>query len=249
MGRYSVLGVHVDAVQIPDVINQMERWITGRSTTRFIAVTGMHGIVEAQHDTSFKEILKEADLIVPDGMPLVWFGRKRGYPLERRVYGPELTESFFCVTKTKYRHFFYGGVPGVAQKLADLLHNQSGAFIAGTYTPPFRPLSSREDDEIVKLINQAAPDVVWVGLSTPKQERWMFEHRKLLCAPVLIGIGAAFDLLTGSVKQAPLWMREHGLEWLFRLQQEPQRLWRRYLIYGSEFVWKISLEALGLKRF
>jgi N-acetylglucosaminyldiphosphoundecaprenol N-acetyl-beta-D-mannosaminyltransferase len=238
----------VDAVQIPDVINQIEVWIADRSPSRFIAVTGMHGIVEAQHDASFKTILKQADLVVPDGMPLVWLGRKCGYPMERRVYGPELTESFCRATHTKYRHFFYGGVPGVADNLADFLHIQSGACIAGTYSPPFRPLTDREDNEIIKRINQAAPDIVWVGLSTPKQERWMFEHRKSLRAPVLVGVGAAFDLLTGRVMQAPRWMREHGLEWLFRLQQEPQRLWRRYLIYGPEFVWKASLEALGPKR-
>jgi N-acetylglucosaminyldiphosphoundecaprenol N-acetyl-beta-D-mannosaminyltransferase len=241
--------VQVDAVQIPEVISRMEEWIASRSASRFIAVTSMHGIVEAQHDTSFKEILSHADLVVPDGMPLVWFGRKRGYSLERRVYGPELMESFCRATRAKYRHFFYGGAPGVAENLADFLYRQSGACIAGAYSPPFRPLTSGEDDEIVTLIHRAAPDIVWVGLSTPKQERWMFEHRKLLRVSVLVGVGAAFDLLTGRVRQAPRWMRERGLEWMFRLWQEPRRLSRRYLIYGSEFAFKASLEAMGLKSF
>jgi len=247
--RFGVLGVQVDAIQIPDVIGRMEEWIADRSKSRFIAVTGMHGTVEAQHDQSFKEILRDADLVVPDGMPLVWLGRKRGYSLDRRVYGPELMGSFCKVTRAKYRHYFYGGAPGVAQNLADILSRQSGVCIAGTYSPPFRPLTIQEDDEIVRLIRLAAPDVVWVGLSTPKQERWMFEHQKSVRVPVLVGVGAAFDLLTGTVRQGPGWMREHGLECVFRLWQEPRRLCRRYLIYGSEFVLKASLEAMGLKSF
>jgi N-acetylglucosaminyldiphosphoundecaprenol N-acetyl-beta-D-mannosaminyltransferase len=247
--RYSVLGVQVDAVQIPEVIGRMQKWIADHSATRFIAVTGMHGTVEAQHDQSFKDILRRADLVVPDGMPLVWLGRNRGYSLERRVYGPELMESFCRVTREKYRHYFYGGAPGVAENLAAFLHCQSRVCIAGTYSPPFRPLTSREDDEIVRLIHLAAPDVIWVGLSTPKQERWMFDHQKLLRVPVLVGVGAAFDLLTGRVRQAPPWMREHGLEWMFRLWQEPRRLSHRYLIYGSEFALKATLEAIGLKSF
>jgi N-acetylglucosaminyldiphosphoundecaprenol N-acetyl-beta-D-mannosaminyltransferase len=247
--RFSVLGVQVDAVQIPDVITRIEEWIARRSASHFIAVTGMHGVVEAQHDEAFKRILNDADLVVPDGMPLVWVGRKCGHPLKRRVYGPELMETFCRVTSTKYRHFLYGGAPGVADNLAQFLHNQTGALIAGTYSPPFRPLSSSEDAETVKFIHGAAPDILWIGLSTPKQERWMYDHRKSLHVPAMVGVGAAFDLLTGKVKQAPHWMREGGLEWLFRLRQEPRRLWRRYLIYGSEFAWKASLEALGLKSF
>jgi N-acetylglucosaminyldiphosphoundecaprenol N-acetyl-beta-D-mannosaminyltransferase len=248
LSRFRVLGVPVDAVQIPDVITRIETWIASRSESHFIAVTGMHGIVEAQHDPSFGQILQNADLVVPDGMPLVWFGRKCGYVLKHRVYGPDLTRSFCRATGTRYRHFFYGAAPGVAQNLADFLHAQYGVCIAGTYAPPFRPLTSEEDAEIVKRIREAEPDVIWVGLSTPKQERWMSEHRNSLHVPVLVGIGAAFDLLTGRIRQAPVWMREHGLEWLFRLWQEPRRLWRRYLIYGLEFAWKASLEAMRLRR-
>jgi N-acetylglucosaminyldiphosphoundecaprenol N-acetyl-beta-D-mannosaminyltransferase len=245
--RYRVLGILVDAVQISDVIVRMEEWIARRSASHFIAVTGMHGVVEAQHDESFKEVLNDADLVVPDGMPLVLVGRKRGYPLKRRVYGPELMETFCRVTGAKYRHFLYGGAPGVAEDLATFLHRRCGALIVGTHSPPFRALEPREDAEIVKIIHDAAPDVLWIGLSTPKQERWMYDHKNLLRVPVMVGVGAAFDLLTGKVKQAPRWMQESGLEWVFRLRQEPRRLWRRYLIYGSEFAWKVSLEAMGIK--
>jgi N-acetylglucosaminyldiphosphoundecaprenol N-acetyl-beta-D-mannosaminyltransferase len=209
----------------------------------------MHGIVEAQHDPCFRSVLENADLVVPDGMPLVWLARKRGHALKRRVYGPELLKSFCQSTGGKHRHFFYGGAPGVAKQLADRLRCQYGVSIAGTYSPPFRALTSEEDNRIVDLIHETAADVVWVGLSTPKQEQWMYQHRNLLRVPVLVGVGAAFDLLTGRVRQAPPWMRERGLEWMFRLLQEPRRLWRRYLIYGSEFAFKASLEVMGLKSF
>ncbi len=121
--------------------------------------------------------------------------------------------------------------------------------VAGTYTPPFQPLTREEDAQVVNLINAARPDVIWVGLSTPKQERWMHEHRDRLSAPVMVGVGAAFDFHTGRKKQAPVWMRENGLEWFYRLAQEPRRLWRRYIVYGSKFIWWVSMETLGLCRF
>src|SRR5207248_2096679 len=136
-----------------------------------------------------------ADLVVPDGMPLVRLGRYYGHALARRVYGPELMETFWFTSTTRYRHFFYGGIPDVAALLGDVLKKKYGIAIAGSYSPPFRPLSTREDEEIVSLINAASPDVVWVGLSTRKQERWMYEHRPMLRAPVIVGVGAASILI------------------------------------------------------
>ena len=248
--QFHLLGVRVDAVQIADVIQQVEEWIERREGCRYIAVTGMHGVTEAQHDPTFKEILNAAGMVVPDGYPLVWLGRQRGFVnLLRRVYGPELMEAFCSKSQPKgYRHFFYGGAPGVAENLAERFARR-GIIVAGTYCPPFRELTVEEDRQIVELIEQARPDIVWVGLSTPKQERWMFEHRGRLNVPVVVGVGAAFDFHTGRVQQAPLWMRENGLEWLFRLTQEPRRLWRRYLINGSEFLVLLFLEAMRFKNF
>jgi len=182
-------------------------------------------------------------------MPLVWLGRWHGFGLKRRVYGPELTETFCSVTGDKYRHFFYGGAPGVADSLAQALHHRHGIRVVGTYCPPFRPLTEAEDRDLVKLIEAANADIVWVGLSTPKQETWMYEHRDKLSVPAMFGIGAAFDLNTGRLKQAPAWMRENGLEWLFRLSAEPKRLWRRYILSGSVFVWNVLLELLGVKSY
>jgi len=247
--RFRVLGVSVDAVQIPDVIELMKRWISARTACRFIAFTGMHGISEALKDPSFKETLNSADLVVADGMPLVWLGRWYGYPMPRRVYGPELLKAFCCATGPRYRHYFYGGGPGVADRLASILTQQYGVHSVGTYYPPFRPLTEEEKMEVDRRIRRAAPDVVWVGLSTPKQERWMHEHRHRVGVPLMAGVGAAFDFITGTVKQAPAWMQEIGLEWLFRLVQEPRRLWRRYLLTGPRFAWNLSLEVLGLKKF
>ena len=247
--KFTVLGIAVNAVQIADVVAQMECWISERSTCHFIAVTDMHSVTVANHEPSFKHVLNSADMVVPDGMPIVWLGRLQGCPLKRRVYGPELINSFCQETTSKYRHFFYGGGPGVAILLANTLKDKYGINVAGSYSPPFRTLSKVEDQEVVAHINATKPDVLWIGLGAPKQEYWMYEHRPRLRVPVLIGVGAAFDFNTGRVRQAPRWMREHGLEWLFRLWQEPRRLWRRYLINGSEFLFNVTAERLRLRTF
>lgn len=248
---YSVLGVRVDALQIPGVIEHMEEWIALRRSPSYIAVADMHCLMNARHSAGFREILQSATLTVPDGFPLVWLGRRKGFVLPRRVYGPELMASFCESTSARgYRHFFYGGAPGVADDLAARFAKRyPGLQIAGTHTPPFRPLTPEEDKAEVSRINSSHADVLWVGLGAPKQERWMFEHQPKLNVPVLVGVGAAFDFHTGRVTQAPRWMREHGFEWLFRLSQEPSRLWRRYLIYGPEFVALVLLESLRLKKF
>ncbi|HKV48320.1 MAG TPA: WecB/TagA/CpsF family glycosyltransferase [Candidatus Acidoferrales bacterium] len=249
--RFKILGVGVSPVQIPQVIGQMESWIQKREYCRYIAVTGMHGITEAQRDPQFRHILNSADLVVPDGMPLVWLGRRRGLALPRRVYGPELMAASCAHGVTRgFRHFLYGGGPGVADRLARALRERfPGIQIVGTLSPPFRSLTTEEDTADVSTINQSGTDVVWVSLSEIKQDTWMFEHRDRLNVPVLIGIGAAFDFFTGLKKQAPEWMRESGFEWLFRLLQEPRRLWRRYLAYGSRFVYLVALEELGIRKW
>jgi N-acetylglucosaminyldiphosphoundecaprenol N-acetyl-beta-D-mannosaminyltransferase len=243
-GAFVILGVRIDAVQIPDVVKRMEEWIATGHSSHSIAFTGLHGVSEAHKDPKFKTIVNDANLVVPDGMPLVWFGRWRGHPLRRRVYGPELMETFCHETGSRYRHFFYGGAPGVADSLANSLRERFTIGVGGTLSPPFRQLTEEEDRVIVDRIHEAAPDVLWVGLSTPKQERWIYEHRSRLRVPVLLGVGAAFDLNSGRLRRAPEWMRENGLEWLFRLLIEPRRLWKRYLVTIPSAIWRISLEIV-----
>ncbi len=218
---FCVLGARVDAVQIPDVIAQMQDWIARPDSCRYIAVTGMHGVTEARHDPQLRAALASASLVVPDGMPLVWLGRRHGFHLPRRVYGPELMLRFWQeTTSARYRHFLYGGAPGVADALArKFAHRFPTHQIVGTFSPPYRNLSSEENREICSIINGSHPDIVWVGLGTPKQERWMRDHQHQLSAPVLVGVGAAFDFHAGRMRNAPQWMGDHGLEWLYRLAQ------------------------------
>jgi N-acetylglucosaminyldiphosphoundecaprenol N-acetyl-beta-D-mannosaminyltransferase len=249
--QFGVLGVRINAVQTLKVVGQIQKWIRERDGCHSVAAADMHCIVEAQRDPSFKNILNATDMVVPDGMPLVWLGRRKGHILRRRVYGPDLLLAF-CEESAGlgYRHFFYGGEPGVAERLAESLKIRfPGLNVVGTCSPPFRSLSAEEDAEMVEMISRAAPDVLWVGLGAPKQEHWMHEHKDRLTVPALVGVGAAFDLLSGRRKQAPRWMREHGFEWFFRLLQEPRRLWRRYLVFGSQFIAYVILDSLRLRNF
>jgi N-acetylglucosaminyldiphosphoundecaprenol N-acetyl-beta-D-mannosaminyltransferase len=246
---YSVLGVPVHCVQIPDVIAEMESWIASRQRTRYIAITGMHGVSESRRDSCFREILKSASLVVPDGMPLVWLARWHGLPIDRRVCGSDLMKAFCQQTGNRYRHFFYGGGAGVAQDLAQRLNDRHNITVAGTYTPPFRPLTSDEEKDVVARVQATAPDVMWIGLSTPKQEHWMYDHRDKFLVPAMLGVGAAFDFNSGKLQRAPTWMGDMGLEWLFRLLVEPGRLWKRYLVTIPSALLSVSLEIFRLKKF
>jgi N-acetylglucosaminyldiphosphoundecaprenol N-acetyl-beta-D-mannosaminyltransferase len=246
---FHVLGVRVDAVQTADAVSRVQEFIEQGRTGCYVAVTGMHGVAEARQDPHFREILNRADLVVPDGMPLVWLGRRHGHSLRRRVAGSELMMEFCEKTGSRYRHFFYGGAPGVAENLAGILRRRYQIIVAGTYVPPFRPLTEEEERDVAALIEKAAPDVLWVGLSTPKQEKWMHEHHTKFRVPVMFGVGAAFDINSGRLRRAPGWMRESGLEWLFRLLSEPRRLWRRYLITIPKSMWSVSLELIQVRKF
>jgi N-acetylglucosaminyldiphosphoundecaprenol N-acetyl-beta-D-mannosaminyltransferase len=243
---FQVLGVRVHALQIPDAVAQIENWIQDDAIGRYVAVTGMHGIAESRNDNDFRRALDTADLVVPDGMPLVWLGRWHGHSLKRRVYGPELMETFCRETGPAYRHFFYGGADGTAERLASSLQQRYGIVVAGTYSPPFRPLTDQEQQHVASRIEEVSTNVLWVGLSTPKQEKWMYHNRGKLAVPVMLGVGAAFDINSGGTLQAPAWMRENGLEWLFRLLTEPRRLWRRYLVSIPRAAGLVFLELLGL---
>jgi len=246
---YTALGVRVHAVETEEAIAEMQKRIAAGERGSFVAVTGMHGLSESRKDPDFRGILNRAFLVVPDGMPLVWLARFHSIPMRRRVCGSELMEKFCQMTGPKFRHFFYGGAPGVAEDLAAKLVARFGIIVAGAYTPPFRPLTPEDVSEVQKCVEETAPDILWVGLSTPKQERWMAEFGPQLQVPLMVGVGAAFDMNSGRLSRAPLWMQVSGLEWLYRLLQEPGRLWKRYLIIIPEAAWDVSLELLGLRKF
>jgi N-acetylglucosaminyldiphosphoundecaprenol N-acetyl-beta-D-mannosaminyltransferase len=246
--RTNVLGVEVSAINMMMALSTIEEWIARRES-HYVCVTGVHGVMESWRDEELRRIHNAAGLVTPDGMPLVWLSRLMGFHHVERVYGPDLMLRV-CerAAKKGHRQFFYGGAPGVGEKLACHLQSRFiGLQVSGIYSPPFRPLSPGEDEAVIKHINVAQPDIVWVGLSTPKQERWMSEHIGRLNVPVLIGVGAAFDFHAGLKRQAPHWIQKNGLEWLFRLATEPRRLWRRYLINNPQFLWLILLQALARK--
>jgi N-acetylglucosaminyldiphosphoundecaprenol N-acetyl-beta-D-mannosaminyltransferase len=248
--RANILGIGVSAIDSAKALDAITGWIA-RGEANYVCVTGVHGLMESQRDASLRRIHNRAGLVTPDGMPLVWLSRLKGYQGVKRVYGPDLMLECCALSVGKgYRHFLYGGQEGVPELLAQRLrHRFPGLVITGWHSPPFRTLSSEEDEAIVRRINDAGADIVWVGLSTPKQERWMSEHLGRLQAPVMIGVGAAFDFHAGLKRQAPRWMRQSGLEWLFRLMMEPRRLWRRYLINNPLFMGHLVLQALDGERY
>ncbi len=248
--RVNILGVGVSPINLP----QARALILGAVAAKrkgYVAVTGVHGVTEAQSDPEFRSILNSAFLNTPDGMPLSWIGRLQGFKQMDRVYGPDLMHEL-CAASTDggVRHFFYGGGPGVAEGLKAALESRfPGLCVCGTYTPPFRPLNHQEEFDLIRLMEQTRPDICWVGLSTPKQERFMAAYLERLPVTLMIGVGAAFDLHSGRIRQAPYWMQRSGLEWFFRLTQEPRRLWKRYLINNPSFLIRILAQFTGLKRY
>jgi N-acetylglucosaminyldiphosphoundecaprenol N-acetyl-beta-D-mannosaminyltransferase len=239
-----ILGVKVSSVTLNGAADTIEGWIRARRHT-YVCVSGVHGVMESRYDRTLRRVHNDAGLVTPDGMPLVWLSRLYGRTAVQRVCGRELMRRVTALSaRSGYRQFYYGGADGVADKLANTLQAQyPGLQVAGTFCPPFRALTREEDASVIATINAARVDVLWVGLSTPKQELWMAAHLHKIDAPVMIGVGAAFDFLTGAVPEAPKWMQRSGLEWLFRLWSEPRRLWRRYGYIVPSFIALAALEV------
>lgn len=248
--RANVLGVGVSTINMADALRLSERLLRERSKG-YVCLTGVHGIMEAQRDHALRAILNRAFLCAPDGMPTVWVGRLQGHRNMRRVYGPDyMLEMCKMSAKAGFRHFLYGGNNGVALQLKRRLEQIVPAIdIVGTYTPPFRPLTTPEEDQMIAAVNCTSPDIVWIGLSTPKQERFMAQYADRLNASLMVGVGAAFDIHAGLLADAPRWVKRCGLQWLDRLVKEPRRLWRRYLTNNPRFLWDIGLQLSGFRRF
>lgn len=248
--RANVLGVGVHAINMTTSIKVIEIAIA-EGQRGYVCATGVHGVMEAQRDPTLVSLFANALLVVPDGMPTVWMGYMQGLPKMERVFGPDLMLAVLRRSQlTGWSHFLCGGDDGVAEQLRDALTRRFPSIkIAGTYTPPFRRLTCLEESNFVSSIDRLRPDIVWVGLSTPKQEQFMAEYLPRLNTTLMIGVGAAFDFHTGRIKDSPQWLKRAGLQWLHRLMQEPSRLWKRYLVNNPRFIFQAGLQLAGLRHY
>ena len=247
-GREQILGVGLSPVSMEQALARIEGWIARREAT-YVCLAPVHSLMDCQEDEALRGVFNASGMTTPDGMPLVWYLRARGHRHVERVYGPDLMLAMCARSQARgYRHYFYGGTQETLDALiAGLRARFPDLVVAGAYAPPFRPLTPEEDEEVCGRLRKAEADIVWVGLGAPKQEYWMAAHAGRVGAPVLIGVGAAFDFLSGRKRQAPRWVQRGGLEWLFRLTQEPRRLWPRYRRY-PRFVFLLAAQMLGIRR-
>jgi N-acetylglucosaminyldiphosphoundecaprenol N-acetyl-beta-D-mannosaminyltransferase len=250
MTKVSVLGIDVSTFDLPRATAEMAQAVSeGRRA--YASTCPVYTLMQGHERADVREALNGADWVTPDGMPVVWALRWLGAGNVGRVYGPDLMLALSEVSAGRgYRQFYLGGEPGVGDELAHVLRVRfPGLCVAGNYSPPFTPLSDAEQRKTLAQINDARPHIVWVGLGSPKQDLWMAENRPHLDAPLLVGVGAAFDFLTGRQPQAPRWAQRTGLEWLFRLVTNPRRLWRRYLVYNPKFLFHLALQLTHLRRY
>jgi len=244
----NICGVPISSVNIDHACEVVDQWIIERKKA-YVCVAPVSTIVDSQLDNDYKQVLNGADMITPDGMPLVWVAKFMGNREVERTYGPDLMMALCGKGQDQGRkHYLYGGTESTCSLLRNVLKRKfPNISILGHYAPPFRPQHTQEDEQVIEQINRANPDILWVGLGSPKQDFWMQEHRERLNVPVIIGVGAAFDFIAGVKKQAPRWMQRSGLEWFFRLCSEPKRLWKRYLVGNIRFVYLLMKYGLKAK--
>jgi N-acetylglucosaminyldiphosphoundecaprenol N-acetyl-beta-D-mannosaminyltransferase len=244
----NILGTRVNPLTIKEAVTQIKIWVTQKSTY-FVSIASINNILSALKESSLVAVQNSADMTTADGMPLVWILRLRGHKHIERVCGPDLMPAVLEMAEQEgFSNYFYGCTDEVLETMRNNLKKMfPGLKVAGSYAPPFRKLNEEENREVIDRINRCNPQLVWVGLSTPKQELWMYENRGRLKDCVIIGVGAAFDYFAGNIKRAPKWMQSFGLEWLFRLVQEPRRLWKRYLLLYPRFPFLLMKEFLGKK--
>ncbi|MFN2490200.1 MAG: WecB/TagA/CpsF family glycosyltransferase [Actinomycetota bacterium] len=239
-----IVGMRVDATSYDDAVGRVTEWATG-GETRYVCIASVNNVMNARDDAGYRDIMNRADLVTPDGMPLVWGLRALGVAHATRVYGPSLTP-LVCegAAREGIPVGFYGGTPEVLERLhANLLRDFPDLKIVFGWPPPFRALSKEEDERVTREIQESGARIVFVGLGTPKQEQWMVDHQDSLDA-VMLGVGAAFDFIAGEKKQAPAALQRMGLEWFFRLATEPRRLWRRYLYSNPRFIGLFAAQAI-----
>jgi N-acetylglucosaminyldiphosphoundecaprenol N-acetyl-beta-D-mannosaminyltransferase len=247
--RGNILGVHIDAIDLPRAVTTVDSWID-RGERRYVCVIAIHVVMDAYGNAGVRRCINCGGLSVPDGMGIVWLLKLTGHRAVSRVYGADLMLALCHRGLEKgRRHFFYGGEPGTADLLAARLSDRfPGLCVAGTLCPPFHDPTPEEDAAAVRRIEETHPDFLWLGISSRKQILWMGGHSGKIDVPAMVGVGAAFDFLTGRRKQAPPWMQRSGTEWLFRLASEPGRMWRRYAQY-PRFALLAGAQLLGMKRY
>lgn len=247
----NVIGTKVAALNLDSAVQLISGWLEEGGSDRYVCVTDVHCIMQSHRRSDVRRAYNEADVCVPDGMPLTWVGRARGFRQMGRVYGPDLFLRLLEISAARgYKNFFLGGAEGVAENLKQaMIRRYAGLQVVGTSCPPFRDLRAEEKFELVAAINRAHADILWIGLGAPKQDLFMAEFRDKVNSRVMIGVGAAFDFHTGRVPQAPRWMMRIGLEWVFRLCVEPRRLAPRYLRNNPAFVWHIILQQAGIRNY
>lgn len=248
-GTANVLGINVDAVTMQDSLTRIRAMLES-GIKGYICCANVHGVTEAQHIPELRRAYAESAMTVPDGMPLAWVGRWQGFRNMERVCGPDLMLEVF--TRPEFNgktHYLYGGCELVAEELRDrLLDRNPQARIVGVRTPPFHDLTAAEEQELTQDVAELKPDIVWVGISCPKQELLMARMLGKLDTKLMFGVGAAFDFHTGRIHDAAPWVKRAGLQWVHRLLQDPRRLWRRYLRNNPEFIWRIAIQFVEAKR-
>ena len=247
--RVNVLGVGVSALNLPLAVEAVDDAVRERRKG-YICVTGVHGVMESQRDPELKRIHNESFLTTPDGMPMVWMGRLQGARQMARVYGPDLMLAVLERSAARgYKHFFYGGADGVAEELRRKMTARfPGLQIVGTYEPPFRPLNEAEERALREQVAACRPDIMWVGISTPKQERFIAAQLPKLDVTLMAAVGAAFNFHAGRVQEAPRWVQRSGLQWFYRCLHEP-RLWKRYGVIVPGFLLRAAAQLSGVKKY
>lgn len=244
----NILGVNIAAINMEWLLNYLKENVKSKTGNRlagdYICVSNVHTTITSYEDGEYRKVQNGGLMVIPDGGPLSTVGRKRGHKDMSRTTGPSLMNELFAVSvEYQYRHFFYGSTEETLTKLySEIEKNYPGIQIAGVYSPPFRPMKPEEDEAIINLINETKPDFIWIGLGAPKQEKWMAQHQGKVNG-LMIGVGAGFDYIAGNIERAPQWLQRYNLEWLYRLIQEPRRLFSRYMHTNTKFIWLVMIRG------
>lgn len=245
--KMNFLGIKMDCLSYEEMYPIYDSWLSDKtSRSHALAVINVHICVSSLFDKNLRDIYNSADLVGIDSMPFLKWARRFYYKKSDHYYAPDLLREISSKAKEKgYTYFLYGGYPGAVNKIEEYLRNHfDGVKIVGKYSPPFRPLTEAEDDMLCKLINDAHPDFLWIGLGSPKQDVWIREHLSKIRGCIMMPSGATFDFFSGRITQAPQWIRNLGFEWLFRLTQDFRRLWVRYTIYNLIFIIAFFLQLV-----